>query len=110
MVTTNTGLTVTHAEGVVSVSGELDSVSASDLALVLNQRAGSLVLDLSGVEFMDSAGVRVLVDAYLRLQRTDDRLSIVAASRPVRRVLDICGLFAMLADAPEADAAVSSVA
>jgi anti-anti-sigma factor len=50
------------------------------------------VLDLSAVDFVDSSGLRVLIDAHQRL--TDDRRSLVLAdpSPAVRRLFDISGV------------------
>jgi anti-anti-sigma factor len=48
-----------------------------------------VVLDLGGVTFLDSSGVRALI--RLR-QRHGERLRLGELSAPVRRVLEIAGL------------------
>jgi anti-anti-sigma factor len=50
-------------------------------------RGPRLVLDLSGVEFMDCATLRVVQSAY----QVDDRLLLVAPSSPVLRLLELTG-------------------
>ena len=61
---------------------EVDSVAARD-------GGSAVVLDLSGVTFLDSSGVRALI--RLR-QRHGERLRLGELSTPVRRVLEITGL------------------
>jgi len=81
---------------VVSVGGEIDPGTASELsnaALSAMQEIGpSLVLDLSGVTFMDSTGLKVLLAVHQRAQLAGGRLVLAGATRPVLRVVSITGL------------------
>jgi stage II sporulation protein AA (anti-sigma F factor antagonist) len=86
---------------VVTARGELDLATASELegALVpVVSDGGHAVLDLRGLEFMDSSGVRVIVGAHLAAKEHGGRLSLVrlAAGTPIQRVLEICGLDGVL--------------
>ncbi|HWH95100.1 MAG TPA: STAS domain-containing protein [Baekduia sp.] len=86
---------------VVSARGELDLATATQLedALLPPLREGrSAVLDLRGLEFMDSTGVRVIVAAQLAAQEHGGHLSLVrtAPDGPVGRVLEISGLDGVL--------------
>jgi len=81
---------------VVSVRGELDLATAPELEAALLpglREGGSAVLDLRGLEFMDSTGVRVVVAAHLAAQEHGGRLAIVRTlpDGPVGRVLEISG-------------------
>lgn len=51
-----------------------------------------MVLDLSGLDFMDSAGARLLLAADLHARLEDRRLEILRAPAPVHRVVELCGL------------------
>ncbi|MEZ5228462.1 MAG: STAS domain-containing protein [Acidimicrobiales bacterium] len=51
---------------------------------------GGLVLDMSGVSFLDSAGISALI--RLREQNPEGTVSITNPSTPVKRVLGIVGL------------------
>ena len=64
---------------IVRVRGELDLTNASALEDALTD-AGSTatVLDLSGLVFVDSAGIRTIDSAYKRLRQADHDLVIVA--------------------------------
>jgi anti-sigma B factor antagonist len=80
----------------VAVSGEVDITTAPDLRAwltrALDDGAAKVVLDLSGVEFMDSSGLSVLVGAHRRLARLGGRLGIVGVSPIVARLLSVTGL------------------
>jgi anti-anti-sigma factor len=91
----------------VRPAGELDLASSGDLAAVLDREcsvAQDCELDLSGITFMDCAGLRVLCEAHAGAQRTGCRLRLLNASKPVRRVARITGAERWLpfADMPRA--------
>jgi anti-anti-sigma factor len=85
---------------VVAVRGELDLATAPQLedALLPPLRAGATAaLDLRGLEFMDSTGVRVIVAAHLAATESGGALQVCAiADGPIARVLEISGLDAVL--------------
>jgi anti-sigma B factor antagonist len=90
-----------HARLVVSVRGELDLATAPQLesALLPGLRdGGSALLDLRGLEFMDSTGVRVIVAAHVTAQEHGGQLSLVRtpSESAVARVLEISGLDTVL--------------
>jgi anti-anti-sigma factor len=84
------------------IAGRLDGYWAEhlDAGLADAVRDGhhQLRLDLSGVAFISSAGVGVLVKFYKRLDAIKGVLVIEKASAPVRAVLDMTRLTAMLVD------------
>jgi anti-sigma B factor antagonist len=86
-----------HGEMViVTVSGEIDVLSSGQLreylhALIKDGRV-HLVVDLSGVEFLDSTGLGVLVAVHHRLQASDGSMVFVGATERVRNVFHITRL------------------
>jgi anti-sigma B factor antagonist len=81
---------------VLELRGELALASAP----VLNQRlrqeealglAGRVVIDLSGVEFLDSAGLHALLNAQRRLRQCGSGLFLRRGPRAVQRVFQITG-------------------
>jgi anti-anti-sigma factor len=87
----------TAAEGVVvvAVSGEVDMLTAPQLRAegLRHLDAGStLVLDLSGVTFLGSAGLAVLVEASQHAKRRGAAFRVVAVERAVTRPLAATGL------------------
>jgi anti-sigma B factor antagonist len=82
---------------IVRLCGELDIAAAPEvrdqLLAILDRGTPSwLVLDLSGLEFMDSSGTAVLVNTDRRARLMGCAVVLVAPRQPVLRVLQICGL------------------
>ena len=80
----------------LTVAGELDVVGGPDLrqAVMVEVRNGNahLVLDLTGVDFIDSFGLGVVVGALKRTRLLDGDLRLVVAEPRVRRVFEVCDL------------------
>jgi anti-sigma B factor antagonist len=80
----------------VSVSGELDTYVESDLRDALAAgaalRSQTLVVDLSGVSFMDSTACGILVAEAKRLRREGARLVLVSNGTRASRVLEVSGI------------------
>ena len=83
----------------LTATGEIDSSSApllrEQLDLLLEDTLTELTIDLSGVTFLDSAGLCVLAAAHRRAG-ADVRLRVLASSRAVIRPLQITGLWQLL--------------
>jgi anti-anti-sigma factor len=82
-------------ELILRVNGELDSESARTLSQRLENlpEADVVVLDLRGLEFIDSTGLRVLVEAK---QRYGERLRLVGVQPPVKHVFESSGTTELL--------------
>ena len=96
--------TVHQEEGhwLMTVDGDLDLASAGAFvaALAALGAAGTdAVVDMAGVEFVDSAAVRALVGAHRLFERFGLKLTVRAPSRPVRRMLALCRLEQVIATA-----------
>ena len=81
---------------VITVSGEVDLATSPDLdaAIIagLDSGAGSLVVDLTDVSFMDSSGLGVIVRGLKRCREADKDLDLVIANERVLKVFGITGL------------------
>lgn len=77
-----------------SISGEVDSHTAPDLAAAMATLPGTsdIVADVGGVSFMDSSGLRVLVDASMRAGKAGSSLILLNPQPSLRRVVEISGL------------------
>lgn len=77
------------------VSGEMDYLTKIDFLAhfeaLIDTRSKSLVLDLSGVAFCDSAGLGALLGAHRLAQARGSVLALACAPPPLRRMLDITG-------------------
>jgi anti-anti-sigma factor len=84
----------------IDVRGELDMATAPALADLLQMCGrefdGNIRLDLSGLTFVDSAGLRAIVMAWRRLAAMDRHLVLVNPRPAVRRTLDLAGVTAIL--------------
>lgn len=93
-----TAVGVAEHEGVVvlTVTGELDAVGAAPVRSAvrthLDARPRGLVIDLSGVGFLGSAGLQVLVEALVRAGLRGTALAVVADHRAVLRPLAVTDL------------------
>jgi len=78
---------------VVVAAGEIDLASATRVELALEPFVGQpVVLDLRGVEFMDSAGLKVLLHQRSRLQESGGHLRLVVGNGAVGRLLELTGV------------------
>jgi anti-sigma B factor antagonist len=100
--------TDTGADGVVTVTvvGEVDTFTApvlrSTLDSQLEQQPAELVIDLSGVQFLGSAGLAVLVETQKSARTREVSLRLIATTRAVTRPLEVTGLIDLftIADSP----------
>jgi anti-sigma B factor antagonist len=92
---------------VVAVSGELDLASSpaleEELEQIFSTDAELLIVDLRGLDFMDSTGLSVLVKAHQRAEESGKRFALVKGSQQVQRLLSLTGVSQRLTvvDAPE---------
>jgi anti-sigma B factor antagonist len=96
---------------VVSVFGEVDVATAPELKErltgLVNEGRVKLVLDLSGVDFLDSTGLGMIVSALKRARTHGGDLSIVCTESRITRLFEITGLDKALTVLPSVDAAVA---
>ena len=91
-------LTTEDHEGdtVIRPSGEVDVMTAPKLAAcldsVVRQGRGDVTLDLTETEFLDSAGLHVLLNAQRRLTRRSRKLRVICGAGQVRQVIELARL------------------
>jgi anti-anti-sigma factor len=80
---------------VVAVSGEIDVCMEGPVQQVLlrimRERGARLLLDLSGVSFMDCAGLRAVLATRRRAELRGGFVRLTAVSAPVGRIIDLTG-------------------
>ena len=85
---------------VVAATGEVDVYTApvldEELTRLTDAGASSLVVDLSGVDFLDSTGLSVIVKALEAVRPRDGRIDVVVAAERVAKVFRITGLDEMV--------------
>ncbi len=86
----------------VYVYGELDECSASkaksmlDKLLLDNINSESVVFDLSGLSFMDSTGIGLLIGRYKKLKQFNIPTYISGASVATEKVIELAGLYKIM--------------
>ncbi|ALE80735.1 STAS domain-containing protein [Pseudonocardia alni] len=89
-----------HGDGavVVGVHGEIDTMTAPVLSERLAERIGSaslLVVDLTRVTFLGSAGLAALVEGKEKAENAGSRLRLVCGSHAVTRALEATNLMSL---------------
>lgn len=91
---------ITHDDGrclTLRLVGELDHAAAQTVMPGIEDAVEEYlprrcVLDLTGVSFMDSSGIAVILKTDRLLQQTGGALALSGVPGQVRRVLDVAGL------------------
>ncbi len=89
--------TVSAGRVVVAVRGDLDVGTVPALRgalaeLIDGHGACSVVIDMEGLTFIDSAGIHALVEALKRLRRGGGDLTLTGVNPGAYKVLDVCAL------------------
>jgi anti-anti-sigma factor len=85
-----TGLQVVTRDGVVTLFGELDAVSCAAFSAACDACVGDdVVVDLSGVTFLDSAGYRAFVEVRDRMSSDGRTLTLRHAVGEPARLLGL---------------------
>jgi anti-anti-sigma factor len=84
---------VTRSGAVVTPRGEIDLATVDAVGAALaSATAPRVVLDLRETTFLDSAGIRLIVEAARDLEAQGRELVVVRGGPEVRRVFDLVGL------------------
>jgi anti-anti-sigma factor len=109
-------ISVVSAEGthIVSVSGRIDSANAAGLqkdVLTLFEVPGSRVLmDMAGLNYISSAGLRVVLMAVKRAKQGQGRLVFFGMQPMVREVFQMSGFLTILEVVDDQAAAIATLA
>lgn len=95
---------------VLEFRGEIDIAATVELLPVLDRVTGQpdarLVIDLSGVEFFDCSGLRLLYRARARVLANNGKLLLVCTHPLTLRIIRVTGLSRLLPPLPSLDAAL----
>lgn len=92
--------------------GELDLASADSFRTALDNalddnKVGHLIVNLSGISYIDSSGLGVLLGRYKRVASSGGRVSLVAARPQVRKILELSGLLRIMGEYNSEEEALS---
>lgn len=86
----------------VYVYGELDEYTASSAKVLLdkvlsdNYNTPKVIFDLSGLSFMDSTGIGLLIGRYKKLKSMNIPSYISGASLSTEKVIELAGLYSIM--------------
>jgi len=107
------GLDVTERNGfaILAVHGEVDVYTAprfrERLIELVSEGKNKIIVDLEGVDFLDSTGLGVLVGGLKRLRSNDGDLTLVCTQSRILKVFEVTGLTKVFAIHESVDAAVA---
>jgi anti-sigma B factor antagonist len=97
---------------VITISGRVDSSNAAEFDAALKNALAeghhNLVIELSGVNYMSSAGLRAIVAAHRESRKKGGDVCLAAPSERVAEVLSLAGLHSVFTVYPDTLAAVGS--
>lgn len=108
------GLEVDDRNGhtVLAVTGEVDVYTAprlrERLVELVTEGKRKIVVDLEGVDFLDSTGLGVLVGGLKRLRSNDGDMSLVSTQSRILKVFEITGLTKVFAIHDSVEAATAA--
>ena len=83
----------------LGITGRLDTTTAPNLEAVINELSEDtkeLVFNIAELEYISSAGIRVLLWAYKKMNQNGGIMRIEKANEMVREVFEMTGLSEML--------------
>ncbi len=98
---------------VVQLAGELDattSLAAQQRILPLIQPGGGIVLDMTSVAYMSSAGLRMLLSMHRRVAEIGGRVVLTGLSDELRETMNVTGFLTFFVVDDDLDAAVRKAA
>jgi len=90
-------ITTTTHDGatVLALTGRVDTTTATDLELAINQQIElgnrKILVNFSGVTYISSGGLRVLLATAKKLRKEGDRYALCCLSAEVHKVLKLAG-------------------
>lgn len=96
---------------IAHIKGELDHHNAAPLRKGIDRsmkvyECRDLILDLAGVDFMDSSGIGIALGRYKKLSKTGGKLCIAGSNPYIDKVLDMAGVFSIIPKEPDVQSAL----
>ncbi len=92
----------------VKIVGELDHHSAAEIkdqvdAKIISEGISTLIFDMSGLSFMDSSGIGVIIGRYKLMKSLGGQVYIVSTNKSVDKLLALSGIPDIIKVAGSAD-------
>lgn len=106
--------TVINNIPIIAVSGRIDATTSKDLETALNdlidQNNNKIVVDLAGVEYISSVGLRVMLAALKKVRPRQGDVKLASLQPFVREVFEITGFTKLFSIYPNQGEAISKMA
>jgi stage II sporulation protein AA (anti-sigma F factor antagonist) len=95
----------------IIMNGELDHHSSENVRVKIDNKidelgSKNLIFDFSGVNFMDSSGIGVIIGRYKKVSEFGGKAAIINLKPNIKRVFELSGLFKIINEYKNIDAAV----
>ncbi|GAK57293.1 anti-sigma factor antagonist [Candidatus Vecturithrix granuli] len=97
---------------IVDIDGEIDWNTSQDIQAQVGAQiheGAKILLDLSGVEFMSSAGFRMLLSMYREIEAQHGRLALVKLSEQIKDLMAITGFLKYFPTLPSVEDGVRAL-
>lgn len=96
---------------IAHIKGELDHHTAAPIRKGIDRsmkvyECNDLILDFSGVEFMDSSGIGIALGRYKKLAKSGGKLCIAGCSPYIETILEMAGVFSIIPKEPDVQSAL----
>ena len=86
---------------IVTLKGELDHNSAEEVRVKIDDKidmneAKNIILDFSGVSFMDSSGIGAVMGRYKKISYRGGNLFISNVNKNVNKIFELAGLYKVI--------------
>ena len=85
-----------HTHKVLKINGRLDALNAADFENKLNEAIeghnGHLVFDLSEVDYISSAGIRIFLMLINKMEGSANKIAVAGLNEMLREVFEISGI------------------
>ncbi len=114
MTDSNFSITIRQAGAVslLDISGRLTSFETGALrdsiSRLLKQGHKDIVLNLSGLQYLDSSGIGELARAYVSVVKQSGQMKVIGLSSRVEEILKVTHLYQVFPEFPDEEAALKS--
>jgi anti-anti-sigma factor len=89
------GYAVVSVSGRLALGGETEKLGAAVNAL-LQKDQKKLVLDLSGLDYVDSSGVGMLVSCLTNVKKAGGEMKVAGANQRIKRIFTMTGVDSLM--------------
>lgn len=99
---------------IVTLIGELDHHSSEEVRNKIdnkidNEGFNKLVMNFSGVSFMDSSGIGMVIGRYKKLLNRNGVVCVTDVNQRINKVFEISGMYKIIKNYPTLEEALSSI-